>query len=391
MLMGNREYETLIILAVILLSLILGNTVLQPLIGSTVYQNFFKPVFWFALSFYIWEQPRVRFKGKLKLYKYILIWSAICGIVYMSVYFAGGFIDGIGSSPYSRHIIGILANVLSFGSVLVMMEWVRSYIVNRVKKKYVVLFGILVVIIFTLYRLNLRLMFSVENWQQAVRFFAEYAGPEIVLNIFMVYLVYIGGEWPAIIYIMLTTFPNWISPLLPNLRWITKAFVGIMTPVVFIILIRQVYKKQAKEVKIRELKGEKPASWIAVSILSIAIIWFAVGVFPIYPVVILTGSMEPVFYPGDIVILQKTDGSNLKVGEVIQYWTGEIFIVHRIVSIDQTTGKYQTKGDNNSAPDSVLVGAGQIKGKMISLVPKIGKLSILLRWDKESPNEEVEF
>jgi signal peptidase len=389
--MGKREFEALIILAIILLSLIFGNTVLSSLIGSSVYYIVFRPVFWLALSIYVWKQPRIRFKGKLKLYKFILIWSAICGTIYMSIYFAGGFMDGIGASPYSRHVTGILSNILSFGSVLVMMEWVRSYIINRVKKKYVFIFSILVVIIFTLHRLNLRIMMGIETWQQAVQYFAEYAGPEIIINILLSYMVYIGGASPAIIYTVLTNFPIWISPLLPNLRWITKAFIGIMTPVVFIIVLRQIYKKQAKEIKIRELKSEKPASWIVTSILCIIIIWFAVGVFPIFPVVILTGSMEPVIYAGDVVILQKTDGNNLKVGDIIQYWSGEIYIVHRIVSIDEKTGKFQTKGDNNSAPDSVLIGNEQIRGKMISVIPKIGKLSILLRWDRGSPIEEVEF
>ncbi|HHW31908.1 MAG TPA: signal peptidase I [Clostridiaceae bacterium] len=389
--MGKREYEALIILAVILLSAILGIRILPSFIGTTAYQNIFKPLFWFALSVYIWKQPRVRFKGKLKLHKYILIWSAICGIVYMAIFFAGGFMDGIGASPYSRSITGMLVNVLSFGSVIVMMEWVRNYIINKVKKKYLIQFSILVVIIFTFYRLNLRILMSVENWQQVIRYVGEYAGPEIALNILMAYMVYIGGERPAIIYMALTNLPIWISPLLPNLRWITKAFIGIMSPVIFFIMLRQIYKKQAKEVKIREQKSEKPTSWIAVSVFSIALIWFAVGVFPIYPVVILTGSMQPAIDPGDIVLLQRTDGQNLKVGEIIQYWTGEIFIVHRIISIDQATGRYQTKGDSNSAPDSVLVGPEQIKGKLISVIPKVGKLSIWLRRDYEYPEEQVEF
>ncbi|AUS95552.1 signal peptidase I [Clostridium thermosuccinogenes] len=389
--MGKREYEALIIIAIILLSLILGNTVLPVLLGSSIYINVFKPVFWLAMSIYIWKQPRIRFKGKLKLYSFILIWSAICGITYMSVYFAGGFMDGIGASPYSRKLTGILINVLSFGSVLLMMELVRNYIINRVKKKYVPLFFILVVLVFSLYRLNLKIMMSIETWQQAVQYVAEFAGPEIMTNILLTYMVYIGGAYPAIIYIALTTLPIWISPVLPNLRWITKAFIGIMMPTVFIITIHQVYRKQARELKLRDQKREKPAAWIAVSIFSIALIWFAAGVFPIFPTIILTGSMEPTIYPGDVALMVKTNGKDLNIGDVIQYWTGDIFIVHRIISIDEKTGRYQTKGDNNSAPDLRLVDAGQIRGKMVGVVPKIGMISVLFRSGRQIPREEVEF
>lgn len=389
--MGKKEYEALIFIIIILISLVLGITVLSPLMGSTNYLYYFKPLLWFGLSFYIWKQPRCKFKGKLKLYKFILIWSAICGIIYISVFFSGGFLDGIGTSPYTKSIVGMLANILCFGSVMAMMEWVRNYIINRVKKKYVVLFGIITVIVFSLYRLNLRIIPSLETWQQVVQYLGEYALPEIMSNILLTYLVYIGGAYPAIIYIVITSLPIWLVPVLPNLRWITKAFIGIMMPVAFILVIRQVYKKQSKEIRLRDRKVENPHSWIAVSIISIALIWFTVGVFPIFPTVILTGSMEPVIYPGDVAVIQKTDGKNIKVGEVIQYWTGDIFIIHRVISIEKTTGEYRTKGDNNSAPDSALVTPGQVRGKMIAVIPKLGILNTLFKTNNQVPKEKVEF
>jgi signal peptidase len=326
----------------------------------------------------------------LKLYKFILLWSAICGIVYISVYFAGGFLDGIGGSPYAKSIEGILTNVLSFGSVLVMMEWVRNYIINRVKKKYVILFSIIVIVVFSLYKLNLRILASVQTWQQAVEYIAEYAIPEIMNNILLTYLVYIGGAYPAIIYTAITNIPVWLVPVLPNLAWITKAFIGIIMPVAFIIVLRQVYKKESKELKLREQKAEKPYAWIGVSIFSILVIWFAVGVFPIFPTVILTGSMEPAIFPGDVAIMQKVDGSSIKVGDVIQYWKGDVFIIHRVIHIE-STGEFKTKGDNNSAPDSQLVTPGQVKGKMVVVIPKIGYLSLLFRTHNQTLDKAVEF
>ena len=47
---------------------------------------------------------------------------------------------------------------------------------------------------------------------------------------------------------------------------------------------------------------------ILTGVTGVLIIWFAVGLFPIYPSVIITGSMEPLIKPGDIVLLKKTDG-----------------------------------------------------------------------------------
>jgi signal peptidase len=195
--MGKREYEALIYIAAVIISMVLGDLVLMPLLGSSFYQYLIKPAFWMLLSYFIWKRPRVRFKGKLKLYKFILLWSAICGIVYVSVYFAGGFVDGIGTSPYARSIKGILANILGFGSVLLMMEWVRNYIVNKVKREYKIIFSIIVVTVFSLYKLNLRMMSAVETWPQTVQYLGEYVLPEVMNNILLTYLVYIGGAYPA--------------------------------------------------------------------------------------------------------------------------------------------------------------------------------------------------
>jgi len=389
--MNKREYDALAIILIIFASMVLGNTVLPVLLGSTGYMYVFRPVFWFLLSFYVWRQPKTRFKGKLKLYRFILIWSAICGILYISVFFLGGFIDGIGTNPYDKSFRGIFLNLVSFGSVIIMMEWVRNYIINRVKKKFVILYSIMTVIVFTLYKLNPRIALNISTWQQLVQYLGEYVMPEILINVFLTYLVYIGGAYPSIIYSVITAFPGWIVPVLPNLRWISKAFLGIITPIAFLLVIRSVYKKETRGIKLREQKWENPYTWIAISVFSILLIWFVVGVFPVFPTVVLTGSMQPVIYPGDVAIIQKTDGENIKVNDVVQYWTGNIFIIHRVIEIDAATGKFRTKGDNNNAPDNMLVSKEQIRGKMIAVIPKIGKISLWIRSRNQGPVEQVEF
>jgi len=389
--MGKKDYEALAIILLIVAAIILDNTFLPGMLGSTGYLYIFRPVFWFLLSFYVWKQPRTKFKGKLKLYKYILIWSGICGILYLTVFFLCGFLDGIGISPYAKSFQGILLNSAGFGSVVVMMEWVRNYIINRVKKKFVVLFSIITVIVYTLYKLNLRIAFNISSWQQFIQYTGEYILPEVFINIFLTYLVYIGGPYPSIIYSAITAFPVWIVPVLPNLKWITKAFIGIIAPVAFLLVIRKVYKKRTKEIRLSELKKENPYSWIAISVFSILLIWFTVGVFPVFPTVVLTGSMQPAINPGDVVLIQKSEGENIKTGDVIQYWTGRIFIVHRVIEADEAAGKFRTKGDNNSVADSMLVSKEQIRGRVIGVIPKIGKISLWLRSNKNIPKEQVEF
>jgi|SRR3989344_8257444 len=73
---------------------------------------------------------------------------------------------------------------------------------------------------------------------------------------------------------------------------------------------------------------------------------------------------------GDIMILKS--GNNLQVGDVIVFNGGSTNpIIHRLV---KTNINLQTKGDNNSVPDSLT---GQVIGKAIFRVPYFGWVKIL--------------
>ena len=113
--------------------------------------------------------------------------------------------------------------------------------------------------------------------------------------------------------------------------------------------------------------------------------------------VVVSGSMEPAFYRGDIVLVEKADflginefnASDVKVGDVVVYdaaWYDQP-VIHRIINITDINGTtmYVIKGDNNDSPDPYYVTSSQIKEKVVTVddnlvvIPKIGYLSIWLR------------
>lgn len=105
-------------------------------------------------------------------------------------------------------------------------------------------------------------------------------------------------------------------------------------------------------------------------------------------VVVLSGSMEPSMYRGDILMLHKT--TPIENGDIVVYsLPGEgIPIVHRIIlkqKNDKNQYKYLTKGDNNFGDDRPLYGRGtyyiseeQIVGKVGGIVPYGGYFTIIL-------------
>ena len=113
--------------------------------------------------------------------------------------------------------------------------------------------------------------------------------------------------------------------------------------------------------------------------------------------VVVSGSMEPSFYRGDIVLIEKSnflgihefDPNSVQVGDVVVYkaaWFNQP-VIHRIINITEINGTkmFVIKGDNNDSPDPYYVSPNQITDKVVTInsnlvvIPKIGYLSLWLR------------
>lgn len=108
-------------------------------------------------------------------------------------------------------------------------------------------------------------------------------------------------------------------------------------------------------------------------------------------VVVLSGSMEPGFYRGDILFLyQPTAGP--QAGDIVVFNTDgrEIPIVHRVIKVhERSAGNNKvdvlTKGDNNWGDDRSLYPKGQlwlsrshIMGKVVGFLPHVGRVTIIM-------------
>ncbi len=86
---------------------------------------------------------------------------------------------------------------------------------------------------------------------------------------------------------------------------------------------------------------------------------------------VLSGSMEPKFYPGDIVIIKHKNKTDIQVNDIVTYRDNDgVIITHRI--IEETPGGYITKGDNNNVEDADILTKENIIGEVKVSIPKIG-------------------
>ena len=83
--------------------------------------------------------------------------------------------------------------------------------------------------------------------------------------------------------------------------------------------------------------------------------------------VVLSGSMEPEFSKGDLIVVRETD--TYKVNDIVVFQDGNSLVVHRIINIDGET--ITTKGDANQSADEPITFSA-VKGKVLFWIPFVG-------------------
>lgn len=89
---------------------------------------------------------------------------------------------------------------------------------------------------------------------------------------------------------------------------------------------------------------------------------------------VLSGSMEPTFSKGALLIVKQTDDP--QVGDIVVYQDPGELVVHRIIEIDGDT--VVTRGDANNAADPPF-DKSEIKGVVIAHIPVLGSVAEALK------------
>ena len=92
-------------------------------------------------------------------------------------------------------------------------------------------------------------------------------------------------------------------------------------------------------------------------------------------VTVLSESMEPTLYRGDIVIIKNEVNYNEK--NIIVFNTNNNLYVHRIIATKEQKA-YRTAGDKTGIIDSWMLKNEDILGKVIFKIPKLGHINLWL-------------
>ncbi|MEN6348008.1 MAG: signal peptidase I [Syntrophomonas sp.] len=376
----STRYTWLLVILLVL-AYILNNRFFGPKMGGYLGNYILPMLMWGLIIGVIYLIPRVKKRGKLRMSRTVRWLALMCAFISVLGMMLQGAIGGFGRSPYDHSWTGLLTNAASLGIALVGMELARAWLINRHFTRRPILGLTIVSIFFAIITTPLNKWTGISFNLMFAQFVGSDLCPTVGQNVLATYLASLGGPIPAIIYRGSLILLERLSPVLPNSNWASQTLLGILAPILGIILVRQIYSEENRENKART-REEGIASWLLTGLASIVIIWFAMGVFTYAPRVILSGSMEPEIKTGDVVIIHKIAGKDARVGDIILFpYEKDMKVTHRIIAASDQQGAklFTTKGDANPEPDSNLVPEDNVQGKVVSVIPKIGWLTLVFR------------
>lgn len=104
--------------------------------------------------------------------------------------------------------------------------------------------------------------------------------------------------------------------------------------------------------------------------------------------VVVSGSMEPVIYRGDIALLYNDYTKPLETGEIVAFRVSDDgpTILHRIIAINHTDNTILTKGDNNKVSDAHFLYRGRLSkdrvdSRVWAIIPYVGRpFTWIIEW-----------
>lgn len=381
-----------ITIAIIILMLIYGLLANLKLVFNinAIYLYIINPLFWITLAVFLKIAIGKSYQ-KSKIKKEVIQYILIAVIIYILTYMISGLFITFGNNPYFTTVKGFLINLWMFGTVIISKEYIRYRLINNVYENDKKEIAILVSLIYIIIEIGLNKYVNTKiTLLFALKDICQNLIPLIAKNVLYSYIS-MKSDWkPASIYELFTKLYLWLSPILPNAPWIMVAIIETTIPTILFFYIRYANSKNSEIKSRQEIENVNPKNSIPLVVLVILVIWFTIGVFPVKPIAVASGSMEKELYVGDVVIVKKCNANDIVNGDIIQYQMKGYTVIHRVIEKKQKNGEYYftTKGDNNPSEDKESVKEDQVLGKVIFKVKYLGYPAIWLNIIQS--NEQVE-
>ena len=115
--------------------------------------------------------------------------------------------------------------------------------------------------------------------------------------------------------------------------------------------------------------------WLLITLCVLLFAILIAQIFGIHKYLVVSGSMEPNLYAGDIVFVDSNVAfEDVQLGDVIIFQYEDMNVIHRVVDEAMIDGErhLKTKGDANARDDGYLTTESNYCGKALFHIDKIG-------------------
>ncbi len=262
------------------------------------------------------------------------------------------------------------------------VELSRAYLTQTTGKHKPTLMLLLISLFYTLIATTMSRYASLTTPLAMSKFLIETFTPTLAISLLATYFAYLGRFTANLTYMAIPTFFTWFSPILPNPPWAAQSMITVIaTTIGFIVLDKTVKPPSTKRIH-RTLKKQKSQLpyWTGITLIGLVIVWSSTGLLGFTPTIIASGSMSPTLNTGDITIIISVPSHTIKIGDIIQYYTADMMVIHRVIDAYKAGGTrwFITKGDANTEPDDP-VNQNQVIGKSVFTIPQLGWVSVAFK------------
>jgi len=319
------------------------------------------------------------FKAKKQSFTILLTGT----VVYVTLLLFAALLTSFGRNPMSAGPTVFLTNLWQFVPFVIIGELLRFQLMKNAPRNHKALMAAAVTLVFSFAMLENPGGMAGADAAKWIDFVMTSVLPSLVVNFFLTYICQSGSLAGIMCFRAAYSLIPVFSPYLPD---ITKILFAILTYVAVIVMFFLYDRYVLGQGQKTEFKPKhKWAAYVApAAILIVCIVLFS-GILPSKPVAVASESMKGEFNIGDLVVVKKLNADEaketLKVGDIIQFHSGNIDVIHRIVEVTvdyRGQTQYITKGDNNEKPDSSPVNPEQIIGVARYKIPLLGYPAVLL-------------
>jgi len=292
---------------------------------------------------------------------------------------------GYGNNRMASGFSLFFSQVLTQGTVVVMVETLRHKLIRSTPKRRRNLMAVIVTLVFTFTQLDI--LRGISNAGAAYLLFSGIL-PTLALNATLSYIAFNGALAALMMLRFVYSLTPVFMPVLPNVSVVAWAVIECVFLLATVIMYHS--GMSDKRLVVMERRRERHrkkslAGYVVMVSLAVLLIAFNLRAFGYYPTVILTESMTGALERGSVVFVERLRHDevqeNVRQGDIILFQYGQIEVMHRVIEFRHNAAGeriFITKGDANQNADIYPVEMAQVLGISHAYIPYIGLPSVWL-------------